>query len=1204
MAFVVGEVTAPVTADTAQFENAMDTVKSQGEKAAKSIGNKFDAIGKSLQSTGKNLTKYITLPILGAIGAAVKIGMDFEQSMSQVKALSGATANEMNALEKAARDAGAATSKSAKEAADALGYMALAGWDVKTSIDGLMPVLRLSEAGNIDLARASSLVTDSMSAMGIEVQDLDHYLDIVAQTARSSNTDIDQMAEAYLGVGGTLRGLNIPLQQSALALGFLANAGVKGGEAGNALNAVLLNLTAPIGRAKDALKQLNFSAFDSQGNFKGLENVLFELKDKMSSMTEQQRNTTLAMIGGKEHVKDLNALLNGLDDSYDSLTESISQAEGALNEMAEIMLENAKGEITILISALQELALKIYDILSPSIKKVTAMLQDFVNTLNNLSPAIQQAAVFIALAAASIGPFLYALGVIVTQLPKVSLGIESVKNSVTALGKAFTWLTTNPVGMVITAIGLLIAAGILVYKNWDVIKAKAIALGNVLLPIWESIRTGVVVTAAAITGLLLPKFTVLAAQATITAAKTVAAWVSMQISALTSAGMQALASVKIIASWVAAAASAAVNAAIIAASWVVAMGPIAWVIAAVAGLATAIAIKTGTMAKAVDWLKEKFVAAFKVIRDVFNKLTSALGIGNKIAINADAKDLWQVRDEIKETTRAAKELENAMGDLDTSFGSAGGAAKASAEKSKTAWTGTADSVKAALELLRTRHETEMAYAEMAGDAVEVLRLQHKQLNTELVLQKSVVEASRKEIEKATRAGVLEGENKEDLAKRIDELNQKLADEQRAQASLEKQILETSESIKSQSKTAQELVVELKKVANTYYSDLANALEDYQKKVKETNTNLARSVADLQSELTSRLNDIQTQGMAREKQVTEQFQRELENRARSLMDFVGLFDEVTRKEVSGEKLLANLEGQVDAFEGWQDDIQKLAKRGIDKGLLEELREMGPKAGAEIAALNTLSDEQLSKYVDLWKQKQEQAKKEATTQLAKQREEMNRQLSDIRNDTAQQMEQQRQEVARKLEEMNAKAKEELEKYKLEWEKKNEEIRKNTEKNIKDIHQRFNDLVGKSTSYGVSLMENFMSGIDSMMPALISKLESIADMIDSYMPHSPARRGPLKRITEWGPSMVGELVKGIGERLPQLKDIMEKAVGNITMKGVLAPPGMLSSAMAAPIGDTSNYGNTIFQPGSVVIHGAGNAEDIFTVFERELFKRGVRF
>lgn len=444
----------------------------------KSVADGLDKFGKKSTEIGKDMTKKVTVPILGIGAAATKIGMDFEQSMSKVKAMSGASGEEMEKLEKAARDAGATTSKSASDAADALGYMALAGWDVNTSIEGLMPVLRLSEAGNIDLARASSLVTDSMSAMGIQVEDLQGYLDIVAQTARSSNTDIDQMAEAYLGVGGTLRGLNVDLEESALALGFLANAGIKGSEAGTSLNAILLNLTAPTGRAKKALEELGYSAFDSQGNFKGLETVLFELKDQFAGMDTEQRNMYLSMIGGKEHIDGLNALLNGLDDSYDSLKSSINEADGALNEVAKTMQENNKGSITELLSALEELALKIYDVLAPAIASLIEKIQGVVDWLNSLSPEMQKTIVVIAGLVAAIGPALIILGKMATGLSaiiKLFGGFTAASGAATAATAGATTATgglsaviaaiTGPIGIAIAAIAAIVAVIVGLWKT-------------------------------------------------------------------------------------------------------------------------------------------------------------------------------------------------------------------------------------------------------------------------------------------------------------------------------------------------------------------------------------------------------------------------------------------------------------------------------------------------------------------------------------------------------------------------------------------------------------------------------------------------------------------------------------------------------------------------------------------------------------------
>lgn len=193
-----------------------------------SIGSKFTQIADKMGSIGKKLTTTISVPLAAIGGLSTKVGMEFEASMSQVQAISGASANELKQLEGSARAAGASTSKSAKDAADALGYMALAGWDTKTSMDALMPVLRLSEAANLDLGRTSDLVTDSMSSLGISVKELPTYLDQVAKTAASSNTNIDALMEAMVVSGGTFKNLNVPLSEANALLGVLANRGIKG----------------------------------------------------------------------------------------------------------------------------------------------------------------------------------------------------------------------------------------------------------------------------------------------------------------------------------------------------------------------------------------------------------------------------------------------------------------------------------------------------------------------------------------------------------------------------------------------------------------------------------------------------------------------------------------------------------------------------------------------------------------------------------------------------------------------------------------------------------------------------------------------------------------------------------------------------------------------------------------------------------------
>lgn len=214
-----------------QFSSTLRNVNSnltQFQRQANYVAKDTIKVGKAVESVGKSLTAGVTLPVLGIGAAASKIGMEFEASMSNVSALSGATGEELKKLEKAARDAGASTSKSAKDAANALGYMALAGYDNKQMQEALMPVLRLSEAGNLDLARTSDLVTDSLSSLGKSTKDLPVYLDQVAKTAASSNTNIDALMEALVVSGGTVKNLNVPLDEANALLGTLANRGIKG----------------------------------------------------------------------------------------------------------------------------------------------------------------------------------------------------------------------------------------------------------------------------------------------------------------------------------------------------------------------------------------------------------------------------------------------------------------------------------------------------------------------------------------------------------------------------------------------------------------------------------------------------------------------------------------------------------------------------------------------------------------------------------------------------------------------------------------------------------------------------------------------------------------------------------------------------------------------------------------------------------------
>lgn len=460
------------------------------------------------------------MPELRFFKSSLDTYAEFEQSMANVKALTGAAGEEFENLQNAALEMGKKTSKTAKEAADALGYMSLAGWDATTSIAALEPVLRLSEAGGLDLATTSDLVTDSMSALGMTVEELPGYLDKLAQSSRKSNTAIDQMMEAYLKVGGTMNRLNVPMEESATILGMLANRGLKGSEAGQALSSVMVNLTAPTGQAATALKKLGFSAFDSKGNFKGLETVLFELQDKMSGLTQQERESMIAMIAGKEQLKTFSAVLDGLGNEYYDLKSSIASSDGALTEMADTMNDTFLGAIARAQSAIQDLQINFIKPLEPyltplvnkfaeelpnatekfstalaegieknkpTIEAAGNMLKWLGNNLDTIIPlVVNLTGAWVAYNATmkissgirafssfgkgimEIGRTVGTLSTITVQGRKTALALKGITAAAGLLKAAFI---ANPFGMVVLGITAAIAVIILVRKHWDDITA-------------------------------------------------------------------------------------------------------------------------------------------------------------------------------------------------------------------------------------------------------------------------------------------------------------------------------------------------------------------------------------------------------------------------------------------------------------------------------------------------------------------------------------------------------------------------------------------------------------------------------------------------------------------------------------------------------------------------------------------------------------
>lgn len=480
---MANDILVKIGADISDFSKKMAESSRSLEQFGEANQQTFD----SFKQVGAVVTG-AGVAVASGLGFAVKKAADFESGMSKVSAVSGATGKDFDALSERARELGGSTSFSATEAANGLEYLALAGWDTTQMINGLEPVLHLAEAGALDLGRSADLVTDSMAGLGLGVDELDGYLDKVAQTSRKSNTDIDALMEAFVIAGGTFERLNVPLEESTAMLGVLANRGFKGSEAGTAMNAIMTRLTSTTGPAAKALKEMGISAYDSEGNFRGMETVMKEVEAALSDMTDAERARYTEQLAGLDHGKTFSAMLSGLGNEYDELKDSIINSDGALKEMRDTMKDNLQGALENLSSAFEEIAISIGTALLPIVKAMAGFVQTLADKFNSLSDTTKTTiAVILAIVSALAliaGPLLLLIGFI----PQIIAGFTVFMTVVKAVGAALAFLA-SPIALVVAAV---IAAAAIIYVYWEPISEFFINLWETIkeagLSIWESLK--------------------------------------------------------------------------------------------------------------------------------------------------------------------------------------------------------------------------------------------------------------------------------------------------------------------------------------------------------------------------------------------------------------------------------------------------------------------------------------------------------------------------------------------------------------------------------------------------------------------------------------------------------------------------------------------------------------------------------------------
>jgi len=428
-----------------------------------------------------------------------------KDSMSKVN---GQSVNTMDTLSKLAKKMGAETAFSASECAEALNYLALAGYDTEQMCNTLPTVLNLAAAGDIALADASDMVTDAMSALGMGVDEAETMVDQMAKTASTTNTSVAQLGEGILTIGATAKSIKGGTAELNTALGILANNGIKGAEGGTHLRNIILSLQNPTDKAAAQMEALGISVYDSEGNMRSMNDILGDLNKSMDGMTSAEKSNIIGTIFNKTDLSSVNALLANTGSTWDSLQKSITESGGAAQQMADTQLDNLQGQITILKSALEGLAISFGELLMPAIKQIVGWVQKFVDWLNGLSEGTKKTVVTIALLAAALGPVLIvigkvisAVGTIMTVVPKIAGVINTVKGAFAALN---TTMLANPIVLIIAAIAALVAAFIYLWNNcdgfrqfwidlWENVKQVAITVWNAIKEffsqVWEAIKT-------------------------------------------------------------------------------------------------------------------------------------------------------------------------------------------------------------------------------------------------------------------------------------------------------------------------------------------------------------------------------------------------------------------------------------------------------------------------------------------------------------------------------------------------------------------------------------------------------------------------------------------------------------------------------------------------------------------------------------------
>lgn len=485
-----------------ETENELKRLEQQARESGAALqeiaakGEKLKTVGDSVTNVGEKFMP-ATAAVVGLGAAAVKTAADFDSGMSKVAAISGATGDDLQALRDKAREMGSKTKFSALEAAEAMEYMAMAGWKTTDMLGGIEGIMNLAAASGESLATTSDIVTDALTAFGLKVDAAGHFSDVLAAASSNANTNVSMMGETFKYAAPIAGALGFSVEDTAEAIGLIANAGIKGSQAGTSLRTIMNNLAGEVKICGSALGEVTIQTTNADGSMRELSDILADCRGAFSQLSESEQAAAAEALVGKNAMSGFLALMNAAPEDIDKLSSAIENCDGKSAEMAATMQDNLAGQLTILKSQLEELAISFGEMLMPAIRSIVSGIQGFVDKLNSMDETTKKVIVTIALIVAAIGPVLIvvgkvisAVGTIMTIVPKVAAAIKAVKGAFAGLNAV---MAANPIILVIAAIAALVAAFIYLWNTsdefrqfwidlWENIKAVAIA-------VWEAIST-------------------------------------------------------------------------------------------------------------------------------------------------------------------------------------------------------------------------------------------------------------------------------------------------------------------------------------------------------------------------------------------------------------------------------------------------------------------------------------------------------------------------------------------------------------------------------------------------------------------------------------------------------------------------------------------------------------------------------------------